>query len=814
MRLRLFAAVLLALPFSARASLAQADASLPAGIIERIEFHGLRRISPAALRAQIGSRAGDPLDPARIERDVRALDRLGWFDSIAVEAQPVSADGESLRLIFRLAERPFLAEAEFRGARVLSQESIAALLAAKGIKLKTAAPANRAELRRGAHAIEEELAELGHPRAHVRLRLEEAPGGAMRARFEIDDGPRIRVARVAFTGNRGVSDRALRRQMRHIVPGAVFAGLRHKTVYTPERLSEDLDRLQNFYRNHGYAEARIGAPRVEEVEPGAFEVLIPVEEGPFYRLAGVEIAGVTPETRAAFAPALRRLAPPAPYSQEKLERAREELARLAARQAAPGQGARPAVELLPQFDRAAGIARATLRVRESDVYTVRRIEFAGDHRFSDRYYRRRIALKEGEPFDPQKLEQGLERLARSGFVKPPTARDVRVNLDEAARAADITIRFDEIGRQRISLVGGASGQVNALGLVYNVFDLFGGEELLTTHLEGGLESLDLLLGVAKEAVFGTRASLGLSLYRNVIRPRIETRTGRQRLFTSSSSGLGLAWDYPLTPRDTLGAKYDLSQTATRASLGALPQPIAGLPAARPGARESARTVRLEWTHGDAAARFDAASSVSGGALGGDERLVGASLDSSRVLPDPLSDSRNSWALRGHVEGVSAYGGRQLPLQDRLFAGRQVLRGFGTGELGPYALVETQNAAGRPAFVARPAGADLIAAFNGEYRVPLDRRFQAAGFFDTGSGWLVPNWLGANKPAVLRGTNGVLRASTGVEARFTLPVVNRTLRFDYAANPLRLARALVLPDGTAFRAPDRRATFAWALGSLF
>jgi len=32
--------------------------------------------------------------------------------------------------------------------------------------------------------------------------------------------------------------------------------------------------------------------------------------------------------------------------------------------------------------------------------------------------------------------------------------------------------------------------------------------------------------------------------------------------------------------------------------------------------------------------------------------------------------------------------------------------------------------------------------------------------------------------------------------------------------MRLARAILLPDGSAFRPPNRRAAVGWAIGSLF
>src|SRR3989449_971745 len=172
-------------------------------IILRIEFTGMRRIAPAALRARIASREGQPLDAARIANDVRALDRLGWVGSVSAEghplpgflaetqtrahsqpewhgpndpavlaiesarlgtaAEPVEDINRPLALIasperprigllllFVLEERPFLARVEFRGSRVLSRERIAAVLEQKRIALKLAAPANRTELWRAA----------------------------------------------------------------------------------------------------------------------------------------------------------------------------------------------------------------------------------------------------------------------------------------------------------------------------------------------------------------------------------------------------------------------------------------------------------------------------------------------------------------------------------------------------------------------------------------------------------------------------------------------------------------------------------------
>ena len=815
----------------------------PSGTIARIEFAGLRRVRDAALRSHLTSRAGQLLDPKPIEEDVRALDRLGWFDWVHAEVellavQPTDEQAVAerlqlplLRLVFRVQERPLLAGISFRGSRVLPREQIGALLTAHGIAFKVAAPVEPYKLQLAAKIIESELADRGFPRAQVNIRVEPVPTAAVRASLEIRDGPEIRVADVSFIGNHANSNEDLRHQMKRVAPHALLAGLRGKNTYTPARLEKDLRRLADYYRNHGYPEARFGTPevRVEETIvrrwwpwPGrvtaiCFHISVPVTEGTLYTLESVEIQndlpGATPKQTDAAQAALQHLKTGEGFSQRALEQARDALARLHALRPSKKDSLAPEVEVTPQFDRARGVAQVAFHIREARPYTVRWIEFAGHRRFSDRYYRRRVLLKEGDVFNPEKLELGLTQLASTGFIRPVRPQDIHVLFDEDRRTADVAIRFEEIGRQRFSLVGGqAVATGNTLGIAYNVFDLLGGEELLTGYLEGGPESLQIAVSLAKEAVFGTRASLGLSVYRNIIRPSIPGTTGRGPLFTSRTTGLGVNWNYPLSTRDTLGAGFQLSRSVTQYSLD-LPPELAGRvdPQLRVG-REN-RAANLNWAREENHQRIASSVSYSGGWLGGDLNLLQSSLEYTRLARDPFSHGRNAWAFRGYLAGVASHRGA-LPLESRLFAGDEFVRGFRPGELGPYAVIQTENAGGTATYHAQSPGANLVGGINAEYRIPLLPRTETAAFFDAGSGWLVLPWTGPGRPSLLDGTDGLLRASTGLEFRFEVPGVKQTVRIHYAYNLLRLAQAIALPDGALFRAPDRRGALGWGLGTLF
>ncbi len=820
----------------------QHRARMQSGTVARIEFAGLRRIRDAALWPHVTSRAGFSPDSRRIETDVRALNQLGWFEWVCAEVEPLSlqptaeqANAEKLqvpllRLIFRVQERPLLAGVGFRGSRALAPEQVTALLTENKVAIRIASPVDRFELQRAGRLIKAELADRGFPNASVRVLLEPVPTAAVKAVLEIEDGPQIRVADVSFKGNAAFSAKALRRQMKRVTPHAWFAGLRGKTIYTPTRLEEDLERLAQHYHNHGYPEARLGAPQVRQEEQSVrrwqpwprrvktqrFRISIPIEEGSLYALQSVDVRNerlaATPAQAEAVKAALQEWKAGEVFSQRKIEQARKGLYGLRALR--PAKGGLPLeVEASSQLDPATRTARVTFHIGEVRPYTVRSIEFTGHRRFSDRYYRRRILLREGDLFNPATLELGLARLASTGFIRPVRPQDVDVRVNEAQSSADISIRVEEIGRQRLSLTGGqALATGSTLGVAYNVFDLLGGEELLTGHLEGGPESLQIAVSLAKEALFGTRASLGLSLYRNVVRRALPAGGSSGPLFRSRSAGIGVNWSHPVSAQDSLTIAYQLSRTTTQYNL-ALPPELAGRVDPLLRIRRTSRALGLNWTHGGERRRVGADVSYSGGWLRGDLNLLRSSVEYTHFARDPLSHGHNTWGFRAYLAGVGSHQGPLL-LESRLYPGEELVRGFRTGEIGPYAVVNPEPTNQPPTYQAQNLGATLVTAANLEYRTSLLPRTQGAAFFDVGAGWMVFPWVGPGRPSLLERTDGLLRASTGYELRYELPVVQQVVRVYYALNPLRLARVYALPDGSVFRPSERRSAVGWGLGLLF
>jgi len=125
-------------------------------------------------------------------------------------------------------------------------------------------PADPATLHRIAFAIRAGLNELGHPEANVRIARAEASNATVTVRFEINDGPLLRVRRVSFDGHPQVPAKLLRAQMHNIAPWKPLASWRGKNAYSREAFEEDRQRILTYYENHGFPEARVGCARVAQ----------------------------------------------------------------------------------------------------------------------------------------------------------------------------------------------------------------------------------------------------------------------------------------------------------------------------------------------------------------------------------------------------------------------------------------------------------------------------------------------------------------------------------------------------------------------
>ena len=106
----------------------------------------------------------------------------------------------------------------------------------------------------------------------------------------------------------------------------------------------------------------------------------------------------------------------------------------------------------------------------------------------------------------------------------------------------------------------------------------------------------------------------------------------------------------------------------------------------------------------------------------------------------------------------------------------------------------------------------------EYRVPIAGPLTLNAFLDVGTSTILrKNKLTIFGPEtavqLLPNTNGVIRASTGVEIQFLMPMINQPFRLIFAYNPMVLNTDIIL-QGRRFRLEEDRTNVKFTVGYTF
>ena len=109
--------------------------------------------------------------------------------------------------------------------------------------------------------------------------------------FQISEGIKARVAEIEFRGNEVFSDRTLRGVMKEVKEHALVSWVRKKNLFIPSKMDEDLERLKNYYQDHGYMDVTFGEPQLETIRRNRVRVTVPIKEGEIHKFGKVTVSG-------------------------------------------------------------------------------------------------------------------------------------------------------------------------------------------------------------------------------------------------------------------------------------------------------------------------------------------------------------------------------------------------------------------------------------------------------------------------------------------------------------------------------------------
>ena len=272
-----------------------------------------------------------------------------------------------------------------------------------------------------AKALKGMLADKGYMDASVvGLRIGDSNG----VRFVVDEGMRYEINAIEFVGNKHFTSYDLAGRLNEYLAKYLSEG------YDRDRFDYCLRFLSSYMRSQGYLQSQLQEPRISVVGAG-LKVILPLTEGPLWRLGALRIAGVE-AMRIAEVRSLLPMTTGDIVNGEKIgEWLFEDLKRLYGEKGFIEYTAEP-VPLFKNNPRnpEEGIVDFEVQIDEGKRFTLRSLTIAGEN-LSQKQLADFFVLKVGDFFNQRLLAESVARINKAGLFDAIDAdRDFSFKTDE------------------------------------------------------------------------------------------------------------------------------------------------------------------------------------------------------------------------------------------------------------------------------------------------------------------------------------------------------------------------------------------------
>jgi len=372
--------------------------------VAAIEVEGNRRVEVDAIRAALVTKVGQPIDPQKVQQDVRAVMKLGFFADVAIDEK---GPPDRPVLVVKVVEKPSVLDIRIEGNDEISYDDLKDL-----VESKKYAILDTAAIRKSIKKIQEKYVEKGFYLADVTYRLEERPDNQVVVVFVVDERAKVQVRRISFIGNDHVSREEIMPYLQ-TQEGSYLAFLSSAGTYKEEAFQRDLQAIQAVYLEKGYVNAKVGKPSVKLSPDRTFLFIsIPVEEGEQYTIGkvdfGGELLGMKP-----FLPQVLQSAPGELFQRSKVGHDLFAVGDFYKDMGYAYVNVVPATNVDPKTR----TLDLTFEVQPGQKANFERVEIQGNVKTRDKVIRRELRVFEGDQYSAAAIKLSKQRVTALGYFE-------------------------------------------------------------------------------------------------------------------------------------------------------------------------------------------------------------------------------------------------------------------------------------------------------------------------------------------------------------------------------------------------------------
>jgi outer membrane protein insertion porin family len=368
-----------------------------------IRVDGLQRISAGTVFSYLPVERGDTLDRSRSTEAIRALFKTGFFSDVSLQRQ-----GDVL--VVTVVERPAINTITLEGNKELKTEEL--MKGLKSIGLSEGETYNPLNLDRVTLELTRQYNNRGKYGVTISPTITQLDRNRVDVKIDIVEGKPAKIRDINIVGNNAFADAIIRRGWESSTTNWL-SFYKRDDQYSREKVSGDLEKLQNFYLDRGYVDFNLESTQLS-ISPSRQDMYVTanISEGERYKVGTVKVTGdtVLPQEQVENMVALREGV--------VFSRALVELTTNGITSTLSNIGyAKAEVTPIPEVDRANHIVNLNFVVKPGPRVSVRRIVFKGNASTADEVLRREMRQFEGAWYSQAMIDRSKVRLRRTGYFE-------------------------------------------------------------------------------------------------------------------------------------------------------------------------------------------------------------------------------------------------------------------------------------------------------------------------------------------------------------------------------------------------------------
>ncbi len=393
--------------------------------IVRIEVAGNRKIGVDAIKQQLKSKVGSPLNEENITADIKAIFKMGFFLDICAQ---VGSEAQGKVITYTVVERGLISEIRFVGNKALDKDDILGVMT-----VKTRQTLNQEKIKEDIQKIKALYDTKGYYNAEINDRLEKDGLKDIILILDIKENDRIYIRSITFEGNESFTTKELVNMMA-TTKRTLLGFITDTGILQPNQLRQDVQKLTAYYFNNGFVNAQIGEPIITHDAKGIY-IKIVVREGKRFKIGKVEISGDFLEKPRADLFAHLKTKEGNYYNREALMKDMETLTTTANDEGYANADVNPKITTHEKEQ----IVDVNFQLTKGSLVHIARIGISGNTITRDKVIRRQLSIAEGDLYSASKLKTGYSNLNQLRYFEEV---DIQTEKTENNKM-DVNIRVKE-----------------------------------------------------------------------------------------------------------------------------------------------------------------------------------------------------------------------------------------------------------------------------------------------------------------------------------------------------------------------------------